>query len=112
GRGAAGRRIAHQSADPGLSHRTVRPAALQPGARAAARRRSGRARSLLDRRAAAVKCGMLPRFLTSLAAATLAFVAPAAAQVKCAEELAPVDRDAEARMTAMDFVREVSAKEI
>jgi CIC family chloride channel protein len=33
----------------------IRPAALQPGARAAARRRPGRARSLLDRRAAAVR---------------------------------------------------------
>jgi hypothetical protein len=53
---------------------------------------------------------MLVRFF-ALAAATLAFANPASAQVKCAEGLAPVDRDAEARMTAMDFVREVAAKE-
>ena len=52
---------------------------------------------------------MLVRFLTSLAAATLVFAHPAAAQVKCAEDLAPVDRDAEARMTPMDFLREVAA---
>ena len=54
---------------------------------------------------------MLPRFLASLAAATLAFAVPAAAQVKCAEDLAPVDGDGQARMTAMDFARDVAAKE-
>ena len=54
---------------------------------------------------------MLARFLASLAAASVAFAAPVAAQVKCAEGLAPVDRDAEARMTAMEFAREVAAQE-
>ena len=46
-----------------------------------------------------------------LIALALAFAGSAAAQVKCAEDLPPVDRDADSRMSAQDFVREVTAKE-
>jgi len=44
-------------------------------------------------------------------ALAFAFVGSASAQVKCAEDLPPVDRDADSRMSAQDFVREVTAKE-
>jgi hypothetical protein len=44
-------------------------------------------------------------------ATMLAVAGPAFAQVKCGEDLPPVDRDAESRMSAQDFVREVTAKE-
>src|SRR6185437_15697926 len=53
---------------------------------------------------------MVPRVLV-LPAVLLAFAAPAWAQVKCGENLPPVDRDAETRMTAQDFVRALSVKE-
>ena len=53
---------------------------------------------------------MLPRFFVALAAAVLSAHA-ASAQVKCGEDLPPVERDAESRMTAQAFVREVTAKE-
>src|SRR5829696_968560 len=36
---------------------------------------------------------------------------PVAAQVKCAEGLPPVDRDAPSRMTVQEFIREVTATE-
>jgi hypothetical protein len=41
----------------------------------------------------------------------LALAAPAWAQIDCAKDLAPIDRDAESRMSAQDFVRAVAAKE-
>jgi hypothetical protein len=50
------------------------------------------------------------RFLVVLAS-TVALAGPVSAQVKCAEDLPPVDRDAESRMSAQDFVRKVTAKE-
>src|SRR5436190_1528307 len=50
------------------------------------------------------------RALAVLAVA-VALAGPASAQVKCAEELPPVDRDAESRMSAHDFVHDVAAKE-
>src|SRR6478609_6958288 len=53
---------------------------------------------------------MVPRVLV-LPAVLLALAAPAWAQVKCGENLPPVDRDAETRMTAQDFVRALSVKE-
>ena len=46
---------------------------------------------------------MLPRFFVALAAAVLSAHA-ASAQVKCGEDLPPVERDAESRMTAQAFV--------
>src|SRR3569833_3246417 len=53
---------------------------------------------------------MLPRVLV-LFAVLLALAAPAWGQVKCADDLPPIDRDAETRMTAQDFVRALSVKE-
>jgi hypothetical protein len=53
---------------------------------------------------------MLPRVLV-LPAVLLALAAPAQAQVKCAEGLPPIDRDADSRMSAQDFVRSLSVKE-
>ena len=50
------------------------------------------------------------RVLAILAVA-VALAGPASAQVKCAEELPAVDSDAESRMSAQDFVRDVTAKE-
>ena len=46
-----------------------------------------------------------------LIALAIAFAGPAAAQVKCGEDLPPVDSDADSRMSAQDFVRQVTAKE-
>ena len=53
---------------------------------------------------------MSPRLLAVLAATVLSTHA-ASAQVKCGGDLPPIDRDAESRMTAQEFVREVTAKE-
>jgi hypothetical protein len=58
---------------------------------------------------------MLPRVLV-LPAVILALAAPALAtsalaQVKCGDDLPPIDRDAQTRMTAQDFVRALSVKE-
>ena len=50
------------------------------------------------------------RVLPFLAVA-VALAGPAWAQVKCAEDLEAVDRDAGSRMSAQDFVRDVSTKE-
>jgi len=44
-------------------------------------------------------------------ALALIIAAPAVAQVKCGEDLPPIDRDADSRMSAQDFVRDVTAKE-
>ncbi len=56
---------------------------------------------------------MLGRVLGSfiLAMAAIAMAWPAVAQVKCGDDLGPVDEDAESRMSAPDFIRRVSAKE-
>jgi hypothetical protein len=54
---------------------------------------------------------MILRFLAGLAVAT-AVAGSAAAQVKCSEDLPPVDRDAQSRMTVQEFIREVTAKEV
>ena len=53
---------------------------------------------------------MSPRLLAVLAATVLSTHA-ASAQVKCGGDLPPIDRDAESRMTAQEFVHEVTAKE-
>ncbi len=53
---------------------------------------------------------MMPRFLAVLAV-TAAIAGPVAAQVKCAEGLPTVDRNAPSRMTVQEFIREVTAKE-
>jgi hypothetical protein len=53
---------------------------------------------------------MLPRLLAVLAVA-IPLTNAASAQVKCGEDLPPIDRAAESRMTAQDFVREVAVKE-
>ncbi len=45
------------------------------------------------------------------AAAAVALAWPAVAQVKCSDDLGAVDRDAGSRMSAVDFIRQVSAKE-
>jgi hypothetical protein len=56
---------------------------------------------------------MFARVLGSLAVATAAIAVawPAMAQVKCGDDLGPVDQDAESRLSAPDFIRRVSAKE-
>lgn len=53
---------------------------------------------------------MLPRVLV-VPAVFLALIAPAGAQVRCADDLPPVDRDAQTRMTAQDFIRALTVKE-
>ena len=53
---------------------------------------------------------MLPRVLV-LPAVLLALAAPARAQVNCASDLPPIDRDAESRMSAQDFIRALTVKE-
>lgn len=53
---------------------------------------------------------MVPRVLV-LPAVLLALAAPAQAQVKCGDDLPPVDRTAGTRMTAQDFVHALSVKE-
>jgi hypothetical protein len=52
----------------------------------------------------------MPRVLPIIALALL-FATPGVAQVKCGEGLPPIDRDADSRMSAQDFVRDVTAKE-
>lgn len=42
----------------------------------------------------------------------LVIAGPASAQVKCTEGLTPIDRQADARMTPMDFVKDVTTKEL
>src|SRR4051812_26489565 len=56
---------------------------------------------------------MFGRVLGSLvvAMAAIAVALPAVAQVKCGDDLGPVDEDAGSRMSAPDFIRRVSAKE-
>ena len=51
---------------------------------------------------------VLPVIALALA---LAVAGPAVAQVKCGEDLPPIDRDADSRLSAQDFVRDVTAKE-
>src|SRR5438477_5395235 len=53
---------------------------------------------------------MMLRFLAVLAATTTV-AGPVFAQVKCAEGLPPIERDAPSRMTVQEFIREVTAKE-
>jgi hypothetical protein len=53
---------------------------------------------------------MLPRVLV-LPAVLLALAAPAWGQVKCGDDLPPVDREAQTRLTAHDFVRALAVKE-
>ncbi len=53
---------------------------------------------------------MLLRVLV-LPAVLLALAIPARAQVKCGDDLPPVDREAQTRLTAQDFVRALSVKE-
>jgi hypothetical protein len=57
---------------------------------------------------------MLVRVLGSLAATVVAvaFAWPALAQVKCGDDLGPVEPDAESRMSAPAFLRQVAAKEV
>lgn len=52
---------------------------------------------------------VLPAVLLALAVPALA--TSALAQVKCGDDLPPVDRDAQTRMTAQDFVRSLAVKE-
>jgi len=52
---------------------------------------------------------VLGSFAIAVAAVALAW--PAVAQVKCGDDLGPVDEDAGSRMSAPDFIRRVSAKE-
>src|SRR4051794_22736539 len=47
----------------------------------------------------------------AVAVTALALAWPAAAQVKCGDDLGPVAQDAESRMSALDFIRRGSAKE-
>lgn len=54
---------------------------------------------------------MLFRVLAPVAIATFAFAGPVAAEVRCGEDLPPVDAHAPSRMSAPDFIREVTAKE-
>src|SRR5258708_27164026 len=42
---------------------------------------------------------------------TLLLAWPAAAQIKCSEGMEPIERDAESRMSAQDFVKEVATNE-
>ena len=51
----------------------------------------------------------MPRFVILLLTLQLAW--PAAAQVKCSEGMAPLERDAESRMSAQDFIKEVATNE-
>jgi len=48
-------------------------------------------------------------FTVAMTAVAMAW--PAVAQVKCGDDLGPVDQTAESRMSAPDFIRRVSAKE-
>lgn len=53
---------------------------------------------------------MVPRVLV-LPAILLALANPAWAQVKCGDDLPPIDREGQTRLTAQDFVRALSVKE-
>jgi hypothetical protein len=53
---------------------------------------------------------MLPRVLV-LPILLLALAVPARAQVKCGDALPPIDRDAESRMSAQDFIGALAGKE-
>jgi hypothetical protein len=55
---------------------------------------------------------MLSRVLVPVAAATIAFAGPVAAEVRCGENLPAADPHAPSRMSAPDFIREVTAKEV
>jgi hypothetical protein len=52
----------------------------------------------------------MPRFVILLIALLLAL--PAVAQVKCSEGMEPIDRSAESRMSAQDFIKEVATNEV
>jgi hypothetical protein len=52
---------------------------------------------------------VLVSFTVAMAAIALSW--PAGAQVKCGDDLGEVDQNAESRMSALDFIRRVSAKE-
>src|SRR5262245_21793232 len=51
----------------------------------------------------------MPRFVLFLLALLPAF--PAAAQVKCTEGMETIEREAESRMSAQDFIKEVETNE-
>ncbi len=51
----------------------------------------------------------MPRFVILLL--TLLLAGPAAAQIKCSEGMEPLERDAESRMSAQDFIKEVATNE-
>lgn len=53
---------------------------------------------------------VLGRFAVTVAAVALAW--PALGQVKCGDDLGAVDQDAQSRMSAPDFIRRVSAREV
>jgi hypothetical protein len=52
----------------------------------------------------------MPRFVILLLTLLLAW--PAAAQIKCGEGMGPLERDAESRMSAQDFIKEVATNEM
>jgi hypothetical protein len=52
----------------------------------------------------------MPRFVILLLTLLLAW--PAAAQIKCGEGMEPLERDAESRMSAQDFIKEVATNEM
>jgi hypothetical protein len=54
---------------------------------------------------------MFASVLAALVVAIIAFTGTAFAQVKCAEELPPFDRDAGSPLSALEFIRQVAAKE-
>src|SRR5258708_34797052 len=51
----------------------------------------------------------MPRFIIFRLALLLAW--PVAAQIKCSEGMEPIERDAESRMSAQDFIKEVATNE-
>jgi hypothetical protein len=48
----------------------------------------------------------------AIAFLALLFAVPAAAQIKCSEGMEPLERDAESRMSALDFIKEVATNEV
>jgi len=52
----------------------------------------------------------MPRFVITFLALILAL--PASAQVKCDEGMEPIDRTADARMSAQDFIKDVATNEV
>src|SRR5258708_25443396 len=48
----------------------------------------------------------------AIAFLALFFALPAAAQIKCSEGMEPLERDAESRMSARDFIKEVATNEV